>query len=445
MKKFLASFITLILLVSCCLIAAFPTSAVDVNYDDFDIVDGVIIEYLGSGGEVIIPSYDAEGNEVTRIDTRAFYNNKDVTAVYICEGITEIGGECFEGCVQLAEVSLPYSLEKLGEYSTFRHTSISSLVVPGNVKEITSDLVVGVTVEEGGLGTSFSDLVISPGVEVIKSGSLYYSGSELVVPDSVYKIEGAAWTYAKKEISIYICNPDCEIGTLEKEKMAYKPNSIETYTYSGNAPIALMWDSKATVKIYSTKDATLKDTVNQWKADFPNASITFIGITEEKLEEKNKWCEENGTVKPTKWVMSANGTVEDPDDPGDSDNTDNKGGNSTATDKNNNKNNANKVVNGGLDMSQLLPIILIAGGIFLLIIIAVVVVLIVVMNSKKKKKKKKKKVAVPAEETPAQEPVLETENLEEAPAEETAEAVAEEAPTEEAPAEDTATDDKTEE
>lgn len=232
MKKLLASLITLILLVSCCLIAAFPTSAVDVNYDDFDIVDGVIIEYLGAGGEVVIPSYDADGKEITKIDNRAFYGNTDVTAVYVCEGILEIGNECFEGCAQLQEVSLPYSLESLGDYSPFRHTSVASLIIPGNVKVIPSDLVVGVKAEDGGTGVSFSDLIISPGVEEVRSGALYCSASELIFPDTVCVIEGAAWTYAKNDISLYICNPDCPDRRSATRKTGLQAQLLsELYVY----------------------------------------------------------------------------------------------------------------------------------------------------------------------------------------------------------------------
>ena len=76
MKKLLASVITLLLLVSCCLIAAFPTSATDINYDDFDIIDGVLLEYVGPGGDVVVPAVDEDGNPVTRIDTKAFRDFK---------------------------------------------------------------------------------------------------------------------------------------------------------------------------------------------------------------------------------------------------------------------------------------------------------------------------------------------------------------------------------
>lgn len=83
MKKLLSSLVVLLLLVSCCLIAAFPTSASDINYEDFDIIDGVLLEYVGPGGDVVVPAVDGDGNLVTRIDIKAFYGNTDVTSVVV--------------------------------------------------------------------------------------------------------------------------------------------------------------------------------------------------------------------------------------------------------------------------------------------------------------------------------------------------------------------------
>jgi len=163
----------LLLLVSCCLIAAFPTSATDINFDDFDIIDGVIIEYLGEGGDVVVPSIDADGNPVTHIDSRAFRQNTDVTSVIICEGIETMGSEVFEHCENLSEVSLPYSLTETG-YSVFRNCNLYSLVIPGNLKVINSDFNVGGPI---------TDIVISPGVEELNTNCLYGRFTELILPE----------------------------------------------------------------------------------------------------------------------------------------------------------------------------------------------------------------------------------------------------------------------
>lgn len=392
MKKIAAGIITLMLLISCCIIAAFPTSAVDINYDDFDIYDGVIVEYLGEGGEVVIPSYDADGNPITTIGSRAFWAQADVTAVYICEGITEIQSEAFEGCTQLSEVSLPYSLESLGDYSPFRRTSVASIVIPGKVKVIPDTLITTVGVEEGGLGVHFTDLVLTPGVEEIRAGSLYFAGTEIVFPSSVYLISGVALTFNRNTLSLYICNPDCEIGTLKEEKEAYKPNSNENTKYKDNAPIALIWEADSPVKIYASKSATgIKETIESWKAKY-GGNYVFLGQDDSVMEEKNTWCKENGITKPTKWVMDKDGKLEDTDSSAAQGGSDNKA--------NSNNNNAAASSNGN---NNTLMYVIIGMGALLIIVIIAAVVIVVVMNNKKKAAAKrraaKRKAKAEAEKT----------------------------------------------
>ena len=170
MKKILTSFIVLLLLVSCCLIAAFPTSASDVNYDDWDIIDGVILEYLGTDPDVVVPAVDEDGNPITRIDTRAFEKNNYINSVVVSEGIETTGNEVFHYCENLREVSLPYSLKEIG-YSNFRYADLLSLVIPGQVKRVRHDT---------GTCPNLSRVILSSGVEELEYGCLGGVFEELV-------------------------------------------------------------------------------------------------------------------------------------------------------------------------------------------------------------------------------------------------------------------------
>ncbi len=108
LKKLTVGIITVIMAVSSIFIGAFSTAASSmVNYDEWDTVDGLIVEYLGVGGEVVIPSVDRDGLPLTTIDDQAFYGNDDVTAVYICYGIVNIGKNCFKECTYLREIVFP--------------------------------------------------------------------------------------------------------------------------------------------------------------------------------------------------------------------------------------------------------------------------------------------------------------------------------------------------
>ena len=180
MKKLLASLIVLLLLVSCCLIAAFPTSASDINYEDWDIIDGVILEYLGTDADVVVPAVDEDGNPITRIDSRAFEGNTYISSLVVSEGIETTGNDVFQHCENLLEVSLPYSLKEMG-YSNFRYAGLLSLVIPGQVKRLRHDT---------GTCSNLARVIISSGVEELEYGCLGGVFEELVVPKSVIKIEG---------------------------------------------------------------------------------------------------------------------------------------------------------------------------------------------------------------------------------------------------------------
>ena len=89
---------------------------------DFEITpneDGTVIikRYLGSGGNVVIPS-EIGGKQVTAIGntfemTGAFQDCATVTSVVIPEGVTEIQDNAFYGCAALETVTIPASVTLL--------------------------------------------------------------------------------------------------------------------------------------------------------------------------------------------------------------------------------------------------------------------------------------------------------------------------------------------
>ncbi len=368
MKKLFASVITLLLLVSCCLIAAFPTSATDINYDDFDIIDGVLLEYEGEGGDVVIPAADEEGNPVTRIDSKAFHGNTDVTSVVVPEGIEEFGNSVFEGCTNLTEVSLPYSLHT-ADYNVFKNTGLMSIVIPGNLKEVLSSFVVA----------PCADVVISPGVEVFKAGALYVGSActELIFPDSVYQIYAFAFCYFANDVSLYFCNPDVELGTPGHR--GWQENAVGPIIWARSG-------SKPEIKIYSLDDSLVEEYVKEHQKDFITttdgeyvyAKARFLKLDEDKLEEYQEKCEERGITKAPVVV-------------GDNDNTTTgEGNNNQVTNQNNTINNNAATNQGGVNNTTWVIIIAVAAAFFLLMI-GMMVMMMVMMNKKKKKKKKKKK------------------------------------------------------
>lgn len=62
---------------------------------DFEIVDDVLIEYTGDGGDVVIPA------GVTAIGDCAFLGCTGLTSVVIPESVTKIGCHSFDKGVEL--------------------------------------------------------------------------------------------------------------------------------------------------------------------------------------------------------------------------------------------------------------------------------------------------------------------------------------------------------
>jgi hypothetical protein len=71
--------------------------------DDFVIEDGVLIEYKGSGGKVVIP------DGVTEIADYVFYYNDTITSITVPESVTKCGSRCFGGCTSLKEITFKNS------------------------------------------------------------------------------------------------------------------------------------------------------------------------------------------------------------------------------------------------------------------------------------------------------------------------------------------------
>ena len=131
------------------------------SISDFIIENGKLREYIGPGGDIVIP----EG--VTEIDPSAFKRCKTspvvMRSVVIPEGVTslkggtfrecselvrvtlpeslvEIGGDsyfdaCFGACFDLKKINLPAGLKKIGAYA-FRFTELTEAVIPSGVTEI---------------------------------------------------------------------------------------------------------------------------------------------------------------------------------------------------------------------------------------------------------------------------------------------------------------------
>jgi hypothetical protein len=198
---------------------------------DFIIQDGVLLTYLGEGGEVIIP----EG--VTEIGTGAFQNNAVVTGVTLNEGLKKIGNYAFDksgltgtlelpstvesigayafrGCTSLTGLSLNTGLKTIGNYAFSESNKIAALVLPDTVTSIGNNAFnycTGLTgsLEIPGSVTSIGSsafyyctglngtLTLNSGLTTIGSSAFYGCNKltgDLIIPDSVTSIGSSAFS-----------------------------------------------------------------------------------------------------------------------------------------------------------------------------------------------------------------------------------------------------------
>ena len=104
---------------------------VTVSSTDFVVINGVLIAYLGAGGDVVIPG----DLGITEIGENVFASNTTITSVSIPEGVTKIGNYVFFGCTNLTSIKLPDTIERIGERA-FSQCGLTSVILPGSVTSI---------------------------------------------------------------------------------------------------------------------------------------------------------------------------------------------------------------------------------------------------------------------------------------------------------------------
>lgn len=151
--------ICLILSLALCL--GLLTSTAWAAESEFVIEDGVLTNYHGPGGDVVIPegvtaigeyafgfitnTYDRSAvtsvtipASVTTIDKRAFQYCDGLRQVNFSEGLTYIAEYAFEGCSALQQVNLPDGLTYIAEFTFSNCKSLTSVNIPSSVRYIDS-------------------------------------------------------------------------------------------------------------------------------------------------------------------------------------------------------------------------------------------------------------------------------------------------------------------
>lgn len=102
------------------------------NINDFIIEDGVLKEYVGPGGDVVIPEH------VTMIGWEAFSWCSSLQSVTIPDSVTRIKKSAFYRCKNLQRVVLPDTVPLIAEKVFSKCTSLKEITIPAGVQKIDS-------------------------------------------------------------------------------------------------------------------------------------------------------------------------------------------------------------------------------------------------------------------------------------------------------------------
>lgn len=103
------------------------------KHPDFEIKKGVLIDYHGNGGNVIIP----EG--VREIQYRAFRYCTALTGITIPKTVTMIGNHAFDGCTSLTEITIPEGVTDIRGGAFRGCTGLKSVILPESLQAVGID------------------------------------------------------------------------------------------------------------------------------------------------------------------------------------------------------------------------------------------------------------------------------------------------------------------
>ena len=99
---------------------------------DIFVIDdsGVLVQYNGPGGDVIIP------DGVTAIGDMAFWECENLTSVTVPDGVTSIGFGAFVNCHNLASINIPDGVISIGNSAFESCRSLTGITIPSGISSI---------------------------------------------------------------------------------------------------------------------------------------------------------------------------------------------------------------------------------------------------------------------------------------------------------------------
>ena len=253
-------------------------------------------------------------NTVRRIGHAAFYDCKDLKAIYIPDSVTYISNQVFEGCTNLtsivvakgnpvydsrencnaiiytasntlevgcASTTIPSSVTSIG-YSAFDHSPIKSVVIPKGVTEISGSPfkdcmeLTSIVVEEG--NPKYDSRENCNAIIETATNTLLAGCSETVIPNSVTAIE--EWAYLSTQDKNNVITIGCGV------------KSIGEYAFSGyrnvvcHASVPPVCHPSSFSSVWGQKNLYVpQESVEEYSKVAPWNEWTIYGFTQKTTKE----------------------------------------------------------------------------------------------------------------------------------------------------------------
>lgn len=194
------------------LVTAPGAAAQDFSYS---ITNGTITitAYNGIGGSVAIPD-TITGLPVTRIGTRAFFNQTSLGQITMGNSVSVIGDYAFASCSNLANVTMGASVADLGDHAFDSCISLTNITIPDSVTNMQGGHAgcFGSCVDGGVFSgcTSLTNVVIGKGLTYLGLGafslcsnllSVYFKGD---APELGFTVVGYVDIFGAETPSAYM-------------------------------------------------------------------------------------------------------------------------------------------------------------------------------------------------------------------------------------------------
>ncbi|MDY4231835.1 MAG: leucine-rich repeat protein [Candidatus Faecousia sp.] len=150
---------------------------------DFEIENGVVVDYQGTDTDIVIP------DGVCEIGDGVFWGS-DIESVRLPSSVKAICSEAFMNCHELRTVELPDSITRIEE-EAFCNSGIRSIRLPARLKRIAEDCFSGSKLEE---------ITLPDGVQKICDHAFAYCSdlTRVVLPPALKHIDSSAFANCTK-------------------------------------------------------------------------------------------------------------------------------------------------------------------------------------------------------------------------------------------------------